>query len=75
MNLNPVPYWFITTMAFNGEYLLPISVRAIPVAHGLNANRMLKAGIPMTLINMVIVIVTGWTLMKFWPAFSTFSYL
>ena len=36
MNLNPVPYWFITTMAFNGEYLLPISVRAIPVAHGLN---------------------------------------
>ena len=75
MNLNPVPYWFITTMAFNGEYLLPISVRAIPVAHGLNANRMLKAGIPMTLINMVIVIETGWTLMKFWTAFSTFSYL
>ncbi len=73
--LNPVPYWFITTMAFNGEYLLPISVRAIPVAHGLNANKMLKAGIPMTLLNIVVVIAVGWALMEFWPSFSTLPYL
>ncbi len=44
LGLNPVPYWFITTMAFNAEFLLPISVRAIPVSYGLDADKMLKWG-------------------------------
>lgn len=72
--LNPIPYWFITTMAFNAEFLLPISVRAIPVAHGLDADKMLKNGIPIALVHMLVVIVFGYAAMKFWPAFSHLSY-
>ncbi len=71
LGLNPIPYWFITTMAFNGEYLLPISVRAIPVSYGLNADKMLKYGIPMTIINVIVVILFGYLAVRFWPFFGT----
>jgi sodium-dependent dicarboxylate transporter 2/3/5 len=75
LGLNPIPYWFITTMAFNGEYLLPISVRAIPIAYGLDAEKMLKYGVPMTIINMVVVIIFGYVAINMWPTFSTLPYI
>ena len=73
--LNAVPYWFIAIMAYNAEFLLPISVRAIPVAYGLDANDMMKKGIPMVLLRMAVVILVGWACMEFWPAFSNIAYL
>jgi sodium-dependent dicarboxylate transporter 2/3/5 len=75
LGLNPIPYWFITTMAFNAEFLLPISVRAIPIAYGLDANKMLKYGIPMTIINMIVVIIFGYLALHYWPTFSTLPYI
>lgn len=74
-NLNPIPYWFIAIMAYNSEFLLPISVRAIPVGYGLNPSTMMKRGIPMVLIRMLVVIVVGYACMKLWPTFSNISYL
>ena len=75
MGLNPIPYWFITTMAFNAEYLLPISVRAIPVSYGLDAGQMLKRGVPVAVIHMVLVILFGYAAMELVPGFGTLSYL
>lgn len=75
LGLNPVPYWFIATMAYNAEFMLPLSVRAIPVAYGLDANKMLKSGIPMTVISMIVVIIFGYAAMKLWPMFGSLSYL
>lgn len=68
--LNPIPYWFIMTMAYNAEFLLPLSVRAIPVGYGLDADKMMKYGIPLTIANMVVVILFGYLAMQFWPGFS-----
>lgn len=68
--LNPIPYWFITTMAYNAEFLLPLSVRAIPISYGLSADKMLKHGIPLTIINMVVVVIFGYLAIQFWPAFG-----
>lgn len=75
LGLNPIPYWFITIMAYNAEFLLPISVRAIPVAYGLDTKHLMEKGIPLVLIRMVVVIILGCTLMNCWPAFSTIAYL
>lgn len=75
LGLNAIPYWFITIMAYNAEFLLPISVRAIPVSYGLDTNHLMKKGIPMVLIRMIVVIITGCTLMMFWPRFSSIPYL
>lgn len=71
MGLNPMPYWFITVMALNSEFLLPISVRAIPVAYGLDVNKMLKAGFPMTVATTLLVIVFGYVVLQLWPDFWT----
>lgn len=67
MGLNPMPYWFITIMALNSEFLLPISVRAVPVAYGLDPRKMLKDGIPMTIVTTLLVIVFGYIMMTFFP--------
>lgn len=75
LGLNPIPYWFITTLAYNAEFLLPLSVRAIPVAYGLDANKMLKYGTPMTIISMVVVIIFGYAALKLWPMFGELPYL
>ncbi|MBO0452554.1 MULTISPECIES: SLC13 family permease [Enterococcus] len=75
MGLNPIPYWFITVMAYNSEYLLPISVRAIPVAYGLDANKMLKGGVPMTIASTILVIIFGYVVLQIWPGFGELSYL
>ncbi|MHC1749632.1 MAG: SLC13 family permease [Cellulosilyticaceae bacterium] len=74
MGLNPIPYWFITVLAFNAEYILPISVRAIPVSYGLDANKMLKRGIPITIISTIVVIIFGYLAMQLWPTFSEITY-
>ncbi|MEG0944639.1 MAG: SLC13 family permease [Angelakisella sp.] len=73
--LNPIPYWFIAIMAYNSEFLLPISVRAIPVGYGLSPSAMMKRGIPMMLIKMVVVIAVGYACMQLWPMFSNIPYL
>ncbi|EGO8359205.1 SLC13 family permease [Escherichia coli] len=68
--LNPIPYWFITVMAFNAEFMLPISVRAIPVSYGLDARKMLKGGFVMAVVHIVMVVVVGYACMTWWPTFS-----
>lgn len=75
LGLNAIPYWFITIMAYNAEFLLPISVRAIPVSYGLDANHLMKKGLSLVLLRMVLVIIIGCLLMEFWPTFSNIPYL
>lgn len=74
LGLNAIPYWFITAMAYNSEFLLPISVRAIPISYGLDAAKMMKRGIPMMLIRMITVILVGCILMQVWPGFNELAY-
>ena len=62
-------------MAYNAEFLLPVSVRAITVGYGLDANKQMKCGIPVLIARFVIVVVLGYALLKFWPMFGELSYL
>ncbi len=75
LELNPVPYWFITAMAFNSAYILPLTVRAIPVGYGLDVSHLFKRGAPLAVICMIIITVVGYAFMEFWPTFSTLPYL
>jgi solute carrier family 13 (sodium-dependent dicarboxylate transporter), member 2/3/5 len=43
--LDPLPYIYISTVAANCAYLLPTSVRAIPVGYGFNPQTMFLRGI------------------------------
>lgn len=75
LGVNPVPLWFITIMGFNSEFLLPVSVRAIPIAYGLDASKMMKYGIPMMIVRTILVLIVGFVCMNYWPFFSRLSYM
>ncbi len=73
LELNPVPFIFITIMAFNTSYILPIGVRAIPIGYGMSVTPLIRRGLIMALVNSVAIIIFGYVLMTVWPFFSHLS--
>lgn len=73
MGLNPIPYCFIAILGYNGEFLLPISVRAIPASYGLDAGIMMKKGFAFVIVRMLVAIVFGYLCLRLWPGFGTLS--
>ena len=70
LGLNPIPYIFITAAAFNCAYILPTSIRAIPVAYGLKPSFMGKNGVALTALSILAISLFGWLLMRLIPAFG-----
>ena len=63
LGLNPVPYVFVISAAFNVAYMLPTSIRAIPVGHGLAPSYLFKNGVVMTIVNILLISVAGYLLL------------
>ena len=60
LNLDPIPYIFITSAAFNVAYMLPTSIRAIPCGYGLTPVYLLKNGAVMTVLSILTISVLGY---------------
>ncbi len=74
LQLNPIPFWYSLCIFFNAEFLLPISVRAIPASYGLNTKTMFKKGIPVFFTRLILSILYCYICYKFIPAFSYLSF-
>lgn len=48
-----IPYVYIAAIGVNLSYMLPTSIRAIPIGYGMLPSYMLKKGIPITVIMLV----------------------
>lgn len=70
IGLNPVPYIYIASVGVNLSYMLPTSIRAIPVGYGLQPRYMLKEGWKLTGIVIILMTAVCYFLLKYWPAFS-----
>ncbi len=70
IGLNPIPYIYIASIGVNLSYMLPTSIRAIPVGYGLPPKYMLKEGWKMTILVIISMTAVAFLLLKFWPAFS-----
>lgn len=68
---NPIPYVYIASVGVNLSYMLPTSIRAIPVGYGLKPKYMLKEGWKMTIIVIALMTVVCALMLKYWPAFRT----
>lgn len=68
---DPIPYVYIASIGVNLSYMLPTSIRAIPVGYGLQPKYMLKEGVPLTVIVIVLMTAISYVLLNYWPAFST----
>jgi sodium-dependent dicarboxylate transporter 2/3/5 len=69
MGLNPIPYIYITAAAFNCAYVLPTSIRSIPVGYGLNPKFMFKNGLVLTILGILIISTYGFIAIRFIPGF------
>lgn len=68
---NPIPFVYIASVGVNLSYMLPTSIRAIPVGYGLEPKYMLREGWKMTVMVIVLMTVVCSLMYYFWPAFST----
>ncbi len=68
---DPIPYIYITSIGVNLSYMLPTSIRAIPVGYGLKPQYMLREGWKLTLLVILSLSVLSYALLCFWPLFST----
>lgn len=59
MGADPVAYVYITAAAFNTGFMFPTSIRAIPIAYGLNTGYLFKHGAMMTVITTVLIACVG----------------
>lgn len=71
MGKDPIPYVYIASIGVNLSYMLPTSIRAIPVGYGLKPKFMFKEGVMMTVIVVALMSITAYLLLNYWPAFST----
>ncbi len=70
MGENTIPYIYIATIGINLSFMLPTSIRAIPVGYGLSPKYMLKEGVKISIVIVIVMSLLGYAFMKWWPAFS-----
>lgn len=68
---NPIPYIYIASIGVNLSYMLPTSIRAIPVGYGLNPGYMLKEGWKISALVIISMSIVCTLLLKYWGMFST----
>lgn len=70
IGLDPIPYIYIASIGVNLSYMLPTSIRAVPVGYGLSPKYMLKEGWKMSVLIIISMTILSYVLLKYWPAFS-----
>ena len=69
--LNPIPYIYVASIGVNLSYMLPTSIRAIPVGYGLEPKYMFREGWKISLIIILVMSGICTLLLKYWSTFST----
>lgn len=70
IGLDPIPYIYIASIGVNLSYMLPTSIRAVPVGYGLSPKYMLKEGWKISVLIIITMTILSYVLLKYWPAFS-----
>lgn len=71
LELNAIPYVYIASIGVNLSYMLPTSIRAIPVGYGLSPKYLFREGWKLTVIVWILMTVVSYVLLRFWDLFST----
>ena len=67
---NPIPYVYIASIGVNLSFMLPTSIRAIPVGYGLKPKYMFNEGWKISVIIIVLMTILSYGMLQYWPAFS-----
>ncbi len=72
LDLNPIPFVYIVTVIGNCGFILPSSAGgpAVAAGYGVNLKTMAVKGLMAALLVLMTVVVLGYTLARWWPAFG-----
>lgn len=70
LGLNFIPYLLISIVAFNSAYILPVSIRAIPVGYGFDPGKLFQHGSRLAILSIIAITFVGYIFMNTWPIFS-----
>lgn len=70
LGLNPIPYLLVSIVALNSAYMLPVSIRAIPVSFGLDPAELFKKGLQLAVYSTALITVIGYLSIKYWALFQ-----
>ena len=73
LGVNPLPFVYIVAAVGNCGYMLPTSAGgpAVAAGYGINLKTMLVKGFWASLLSLGAVILVGYLLAIYWPAFGT----
>jgi sodium-dependent dicarboxylate transporter 2/3/5 len=73
LGLNPLPFIYIVTTVGNCGFMLPTSAGgpAVAAGYGINLKTMAIKGFWACLFALIAVVVVGYLLSVYWPAFSS----
>ena len=72
LHVPPIGYTVLASICVNCAYMLPVSIRAIPVSYGLDAGVLFRYGFKLSLYNIILVTVLGYLAIQYWPSFVQF---
>ena len=72
LGLNPIPFVYIVTVIGNCGFILPSSAGgpAVAAGYGVNLQTMAAKGLIASLLVLVTLVVLGYALARWWPAFG-----
>lgn len=68
---NPIPYVYIASIGVNLSFMLPTSIRAIPVGYGVSPKYMLREGWKISIVVIVAMSLISCLFLQYWALFST----
>jgi len=64
---DPLPFVYVASIGVNLSYMLPTSIRAIPIGYGLSPRYMLSEGWKITLLMIVALTLVSWVQLVYFP--------
>lgn len=73
LDINPLPFVYIVAAIGNCGFMLPTSAGgpAVAAGYGINLKTMLVKGFWASLLALIVVVLVGYLLATFWPAFGS----
>ena len=72
LDLNPIPFVYIVTVIGNCGFILPSSAGgpAVAAGYGVHLHTMAAKGLMASLLVLVTLVMLGYALARWWPAFG-----
>ena len=69
LDINPIPYIYVSIAAYNCAFMMPTSVRAMPIGYGVEPKFIMKYGSLLSFSVLCTILFVGYLLIQFFPSF------